>query len=419
MERLNGLSTRGKLMISCYSIVILSAIALLIAAMSSGAGLILPLILIAVLAAATYFLVGLFERALSSSLDDMKHAASQIAKGDFTVRLDTSGASTGDVAHSFNAMVDKLKDILNETTGITRHVSDASRGILEKNRQLRIVMEQVAVSSNELATGANEISEDVSGMSDSIAEIESKVEAYARSTQEMNERSEHTLSLVRKGREAVHSQTEGMRRNVEATGAVSVTIEELAKHAEGISKMTKSISEIAEQTNLLSLNASIEAARAGEHGKGFAVVAHEVRKLAEESTASTKEVFGLVRGIEKGIKDAIANIQVNSHVVREQNELIQQSQQIFNEIVGSVQFITEQIAAFTHESEGMLESAKKISGAIQNISAITQQSAAGTEQVSAAMNEQIASVQAVVDEAEQMQSMVMKLQKTIQIFKVK
>ncbi len=418
MDWMHKLSTRGKLFIACYSVSALFTIALILSAVVSGSSLIMPIVSALVIAAVVYYLVGVFERALSSSMEEMKMAASQISKGDFTVRLDTSAAGTGDVAHAFNSMVDRLKDILNDTSSISKHVMEASRSIFEKNQQLRQVMEQVAVSSNELATGANEISEDVSDMSDSIQEIESKVSSYAQSTKEMNSRSEHTLNLVQKGRSAVESQTAGMQKNVEATAAVSGTIEELAKHTQNITKITRSISEIAEQTNLLSLNASIEAARAGEHGKGFAVVAQEVRKLAEESTASTKEVFGLVRGIEQGIRDAITNIQVNEEVVREQNDLIQQSQHIFNEIVTSVEFISEQIAAFSSESDAMLESARKIAGSIQNISAITQQSAAGTEQVSASMNEQIASVQAVVEEAEQMQSIVMKLQRTMQIFKI-
>jgi methyl-accepting chemotaxis protein len=210
-----------------------------------------------------------------------------------------------------------------------------------------------------------------------------------------------------------------MRRNVEATANVSDTIEELARKAQGISAITKTISDLAEQTNLLSLNASIEAARAGEHGRGFAVVAQEVRKLAEESTSSTKQVFHLVQSIDEGIRQAISNMKVNEEVVNMQTERIRESELVFTEIVHSVQFISEQIYAFSQESDAMLESARKISGAIQNISAITQQSAAGTEQVSASMNEQIASVQGVVEETERMLMMATQLQRTIQVFKMK
>jgi methyl-accepting chemotaxis protein len=315
-------------------------------------------------------------------------------------------------------MVDKLRDILKETSHISRIVNDTSRSIFEKNNELGRVMGQVAASAGELAAGAVHISEDVGDMAESIREIEDKVAAYAHSTKEMNERSETTLDLVDKGRRAVESQSAGMQRNVEATANAAAAIKELAKKAEGITAITRTISDIAEQTNLLSLNASIEAARAGEHGKGFAVVAQEVRKLAEESTSSTKEVFNLVRSIDHGVKQAIDNIRINEEVVGMQMQMLRESENIFSEIVSSVDFITKQIYQFSSESDAMLESAHKISAAIQNISAITQQSAAGTEQVSASMNEQIASVRAIVEETEKMQQVVMQLQRTVSIFKV-
>jgi len=219
-------------------------------------------------------------------------------------------------------------------------------------------------------------------------------------------------------RSAVEAQSEGMKSNIEATAAVSETIAELAKQAQGITKITRTISEIAEQTNLLSLNASIEAARAGEHGRGFAVVAQEVRNLAEESGASAKEVFNLVRNIENRIQQAIAKIEENEEVVTRQNELIKETERVFAEIVESVHFITEQIYRFARESDLMLESARNISMSMENISAITQESAAGTEQVSASMNEQIASVKDMLEQSERMANMVSKLQKTIQIFKM-
>lgn len=91
--------------------------------------------------------------------------------------------------------------------------------------------------------------------------------------------------------------------------------------------------------------------------------------------------------------------------------MIREAELVFMEIVNSVQYISEQIAAFSKESESMLESAKSISSAIQNISAITRQSAAGTEQVSASMNEGISSIQKMAEEAETMNNAVFRPQK--------
>ncbi|GMK39858.1 hypothetical protein PCCS19_29130 [Paenibacillus sp. CCS19] len=418
MQWFSALSTKRKLFLGFYSIVLLFSIALILVTALSGGSVLAAIIVAIILAIAILPLVNLVEKALTDAFYELRTTASSLAKGDFSQRVDVSSASLGELGHSFNSMIDKLRDIITDTSKISRQVSEASRSIFDKNQAMKVAMEQVAASSTELATGANEISSEVSSMTDSIRDIEDKVASYASSVKGMNDRSEHTLQLVQQGVHAVGNQKTSMQSNADATSKVSETVRELARDAAGITKITRTISEIAEQTNLLSLNASIEAARAGEHGKGFAVVAQEVRKLAEESSTSTKEVFTLVRGIERGIKQAIENIIINEQAVQVQAETIESSERIFGEMMSSIEFIAEQIARFSEESDVMLESAQRISSAIQNISAITQQSAAGTEQMSASMNEQISSVQAVVEEADRMMLSVNQLQRTIQVFKL-
>lgn len=420
MQWFYSLSLRKKLLTGCYAIALLLSAAMVLTTSLSGGSFWAALIVALALLCAVYPVVRVIERAIGGSIEEMTSIAFRISKGDFTQKVDmnSSMASLGELGHSFNSMIDKLREILNNTMNLTRHVTEASHSIHSRNQELKTVMEQVAASAGELATGANEISRDVGDMTESIREIEEQVASYADSTREMNRRSEQTLQLVEQGRQAVDTQAEGMKRNVEATAKVAETIADLAKNAEGISAITRTISDLAEQTNLLSLNASIEAARAGEHGKGFAVVAQEVRKLAEESSTATKEVFGLVRNIDTGIQQAIEHMRANEEIVRLQNELLKDSERIFEEIVQSMRFISEQISAFAGQSDSMLDSARHIAGAIQNISAITQQAAAGTEQMSSSMNEQIASLQNVVEDTNRMLQMVSQLQRTIQIFKL-
>jgi Methyl-accepting chemotaxis protein len=418
MKFLDSLSFSKRLLLGGSIVVAVFSIVSIVF-MLTGIPAIVGTIVIALLAVASYPFWRWLEKKLTEPIANISRAATAISKGDFTQKVNIASDDTlGMLGESFNRMIDKLKEILGETENAARHVSDSSRDIYRKNKQLQEVFAQVASSTNELASGAGEISENVYAISASIKDIESKVGEYARSTKEMSERSERMLKLVDNGRSAVEAQSEGMKSNIEATAAVSETIAELAKQAQGITKITRTISEIAEQTNLLSLNASIEAARAGEHGRGFAVVAQEVRNLAEESGASAKEVFNLVRNIENRIQQAIAKIEENEEVVTRQNELIKETERVFAEIVESVHFITEQIYRFARESDLMLESARNISMSMENISAITQESAAGTEQVSASMNEQIASVKDMLEQSERMANMVSKLQKTIQIFKM-
>jgi methyl-accepting chemotaxis protein len=416
MNVLSSFSFTKKLLLGFYTIVTIFSILLLAI---SNLPLILNLVIVVILAGIAYPFIKFIERALTDSIDSMARIALNISKGDFTQKVNvTSDDAIGELGNSFNKMLEKLREILGTTTSITKQVAETSRDIYLKNLTSKDVLAQVTSSTHELATGANEITEGVSNISIAIKEIENKITAYAHSTKKMNELSEQMGALLIKGKEAVESQNSGMKRNVVATANVSKAIDQLAEKANGISQITKSISEIAEQTNLLSLNASIEAARAGEHGRGFAVVAQEVRKLAEESTTSTKEVFNLVKSIDIGIKEAIANIGTNEEIVQQQTRLIEETGRIFAEFVTSINFVTEQIYGFAKESDSMLESAQTISSTMESISAITEESAAGTEEVSAAMNEQISAVDTMVQQSEHMTSIVTELQKTIQVFKI-
>lgn len=418
MNRFHALSFKRKLQIGCYSIVAVFAILTLVVAGLSDVSFIGTLLVVLVLCGLSIPFVFWLETALTGPIESLSRVAMKVAKGDFSmqVHIDSNDA-LGELGQTLNQMIDKLRGILNETTTITRSVVDTTREGGDKNRLLKEVMGQVTFSANELAAGSVKITEEITNISTAIKEIEQKVTTYAHSTKEMDAKSEAMIRYVQQGQQAVFSQNEGMKRNVEATETVSESIDRLAEQAKGISRITQSISDIAEQTNLLSLNASIEAARAGEHGKGFAVVAQEVRKLAEESTSSTKEVFGLVRSIEQGIGLALEQMAANQDIVQTQTKLIHETEAIFGQIVGSIEFIAETISQFARESDQMLESATMISATMENIAAITEQSAAGTEQVSASMNEQIAVVDAIVQQSEQMVQMAGQLQRTLQIFK--
>ncbi|CAH1197016.1 Methyl-accepting chemotaxis protein 4 [Paenibacillus allorhizoplanae] len=412
-------SFRAKLQLGYYTVVAFYTIIILILMLTADVSIIFALSSSLILMVFSFPYVRFLEKALTEPIDNVTRVAMNIAKGDFTQTVDASSKDAlGDMGRSFNAMIVKLKELLNETASISKHVADSSRDIYHKNEGINTMIVEATGSVTSLAEGANEISSGVFKSFSVVKEIETKITDYVDSTHEMNNRCGQTLDLVKKGMRAVESQSESVSHIVLATSNVSGTIDDLVKEAAGISSITRTISEIAEQTNLLSLNASIEAARAGEHGRGFSVVAQEVRKLAEESSKSAKSVFHMVHNIENSIKMAQKNIQINEEIARRQTESIEATEKIFGEMVESIQFITQRMSEFTGESQKMLNAAQFITGTMENISAITQQSAAGTEQVSTSMVQQTRSVKAVVIQSEQMLRMVTQLQRTIQIFKL-
>lgn len=419
MNGFRSLSFKSKLQLGYYCVVIVYTLITFILMLSLGAAVWKGLICSLVLMGVSVPFVNWMEKVLTEPVQDLSRIAMNIAKGDFTQKVEiTSDDAFGELGKCFNGMIDRLKELLNETQRMSTHVSESGRDIFTRNEGINRLLADVSSAMSDLAKGAGQISEGVANSFSTLKDIENKVSGYTNSTKHMNKASQETLLLVKKGSEAVESQSEGIRHNVTATDNVSSTISELVKEAEGITKIAATISEIANQTNLLSLNASIEAARAGEHGLGFSIVASEVRKLAEESSKSAKEVFYLVRNIEQGVQEALQNIKVNESIVKHQVSAIEETKKVFGDMVESIVFVTDQMSHFEQESVKMLESARQMSSVMENIASITQESAAATEQVSASMAVNTGSVTEVVSLTEQMIHSVTQLQRTIQVFRL-
>lgn len=179
----------------------------------------------------------------------------------------------------------------------------------------------------------------------------------------------------------------------EMNGRIQQQIESLASNIANINQIIASIQSITEQTNLLALNASIEAARAGEHGKGFAVVAEEVRKLAEQSKNETEIIKSTVESILENSQQTVAVIASNADLMQSQNESVQSTQLAFKDSSDLSGSIANSISELMNKLSSMLEHKNQAIMAIQSISAISEQTAASAEQVSASAMDQQAELQ--------------------------
>ena len=251
----------------------------------------------------------------------------RIGEGDLTEDIDISGRDeTGQALAALAAMQVRVKATLDE-------IRMTALGIEEHSRQVRTqtagVIEQSELQrdkSQSVATAAEEFSQSVKEVASSAATVSS------------------TTDTARQ--EVVQAQG-SMRHSMEATGRVvssveqsSSTIAELDRAIAKIGVITQVIREIADQTNLLALNAAIEAARAGEQGRGFAVVADEVRKLAERTSTSTKDIAATVAEIRSVTDSAVASMERAVSEVAQGNEMIRES----GEGLSKVTAVTEQVA---------------------------------------------------------------------------
>ena len=255
----------------------------------------------------------------------LSRTAALVAAGDLTARVELKGgAEVRRLGDSFNAMVERLSDVLDRLRG----------EVTESAGKLSAAAEQLASATFEQTTAATATSasmEEVARSSAAIADTVDKVAVQAGEAQT-------NLELA---------QTD-LRASGDRTLALAGRVNEI----EGILEL---INDIADQTNLLALNAAIEAARAGDAGRGFAVVADEVRRLAERSKAAAAQIAKLVEGaqaqssetvmaLEKGVKQmerGLAMMQAMTEVSGRVQLASQQQRSSTQEVVLAIEHIAE------------------------------------------------------------------------------
>ncbi|XDY98216.1 methyl-accepting chemotaxis protein [Bacillus manliponensis] len=198
--------------------------------------------------------------------------------------------------------------------------------------------------------------------------------------QELMHTIEGIVVFSKEGQDSVQQLLTVISRLGEQSQKTSSSMNHLSERSKEIEQIVEVIQNIAAQTNLLALNASIEAARAGEHGKGFAVVANEVRKLAESTAESTKNIGDLTKKIQEEIEKAYENTKNNLHLVDEgiegsadTNARIEKILTMIQELQGDAASVIEAIQQQKHCNENVLAEFSKTSEMFRKVDSTLRQ----------------------------------------------
>lgn len=197
---------------------------------------------------------------------------------------------------------------------------------------------------------------------------------------------------VQSGRSSVNGLQASNKENANMLEQISIGITTLFQSVHQISSIVTTIDSISKQTNLLALNASIEAARAGEHGKGFAVVAEEVRKLAEETNQATSKIQTMIQNIEQETESTVMIMAQTSEISNGLNVSVLKTENEFNHVSTTINKIIDGVSTLNREIEDVSAHSQVIFDSIQNISAVAEQTAASTEEITASVENQLKSM---------------------------
>nr|WP_238936201.1 methyl-accepting chemotaxis protein [Pseudomonas weihenstephanensis] len=300
------------------------------------------------------------QNAIMRLLDEI----ADLADGDLTVTASVTEDFTGTIADSINYSVDQLRDLvatINLTAG-----------------QVAAAVQDTQATAMQLAEASEHQAQQIAEASGAIAQMAQSIDEVSANASESSAVAERSVAIANKGNEVVHNTIHGMDNIRDQIQDTAKRIKRLGESSQEIGDIVSLIDDIADQTNILALNAAIQASMAGDAGRGFAVVADEVQRLAERSSAATRQIETLVRAIQADTNEAVISMEQTTTEVVRGARLAQDAGVALEEIEGVSQNLAELIQSISNAAQQQTTSAGQISLTMSVIQQITSQTSSGS-----------------------------------------
>lgn len=341
------------------------------------------------------------------------------ADGDLTTRMEVKGKDEFAVlGKSANSMVGQFNDLISETKNVSDRVDTSALTVADSAKLLLQGTKEISIAIEEIEKGVVQQATDSENCLTQMDNLSDKINIVSQNSTRIAQIADETKSIVNEGMASIVELKSDAESTVEITQKVITEINSLGEASKAIVNIIGAINDIASQTNLLSLNASIEAARAGEAGRGFAVVAEEIRKLAEQSSASANEIRKIIEDIDEKTNDTVAIAMKAEGVVETQNQSLASAEKVFASIQGQFEELVENLNKIISGVDDISEAKIQTIDAIQSISAVSEETAAASEQVTETANKQLAQVEELNNASEKLSENSKNLSDSINRFKI-
>ncbi|GAA3409316.1 methyl-accepting chemotaxis protein [Paenibacillus hodogayensis] len=342
----------------------------------------------------------------------------QAENGDLNVRLNMNRRKDeiGAVSGSFDSMMERIAGIVVQTGRSADRLIQATARINEQVQRSREASGEIAVAMNEVSTGADSLSRDAEKSSVLTADMTSRLEDVLAVNRKMKE---IAVEVEESGKNGAAAIGELSHHNEQAEGVVSSLSDRMSRlqaGTESISVVLDMVANISKQINILSLNASIVAASAGESGKGFMVVAGEIRSLANQSKESIASVEAVIAAIQSDMDETSRLVADSLPIFRRQSDISRSSQNIFRHVETSMSRFMDSFQHVWNSLQFSMEAQAELAGTMMQVSAVSEQSTATTENVASLIRDQHESGGELVRTGEELEQLAEELRQSLKVF---
>ncbi|MEK5500471.1 HAMP domain-containing protein [Bacillus glycinifermentans] len=377
------------------------------------------LITLAVSIAAGVILMFFIIRSITGPLSELVSSAKSISAGDLTQNINVrSKNEIGQLGMSFNEMAESLRSLIGVIQTSVENVASSSEQLTASADQTSKATEHITMAIEQFSNGNESQSEKVETSSQQLTQMNKRLLEMSKVSAAITDSSAQSTQIAGAGGDLVQ-QTVGQMNSIDQSVKQA---ESVVKGLEGKSKditaILRVINGIADQTNLLALNAAIEAARAGEAGRGFSVVAEEVRKLAEQSASSAKEIEGLIQEIVQEIGKSLDMFQAVNREVQSGLTITDETDKSFKQIYNMTNEIAEKLKDMNAAVEQLSAGSEEVAEAVEEIADVSRESSGSIQDIAASAEEQLASMEEISSSAATLEQMAEELRDLTTKFKI-